>query len=1600
MLSRVFKAFLLLVALGGVAGADIGSIVTFPDGSNGDVQFNKNRRFGADAGQLTYSTTTKVFTSPIVRASTIVINGLTYYFPTSQTGNGFLKTNGSGGLTWATPTNTTTSTGVALGILDGNTTIVNTVSSITFNASQFIVSLIGNTTASVALDPSVVSILGPSIDLASEVAGSLPAPSIAAGNLGASVVASSIAVGSVLNNSIVSVAGSKVTGDISGNAAGITGTVNVDQVVGAVSVYPATSTIILNSGVRGSGFNATTSSLSVTGAGGLKVQYGLTTATATVTGSTISLNGVTYYLPADAGTSGQALTSSGGTTASTLTWTTISGSGSGMAAGATYYVQVRDSLQSGATFYVSSGTVNSLNISSGGYLKSLASGTTMFIDATLGGINSGGVVIRTGPATASGNPYVKLTESSLTLEQTVVGPPAYPSINLCNGTGCNSLTATPSYSSPVNGWYFDATPALTGWSALISQTTTTIKATDFNVTGNTRLGGALFLSSGVYISGSQGTNGQVLTSGGAGANPSWTSVSGSGDNLGSGVGSYGVSTSSGGFTGAAGVTVTYGITAGSATIGGLNVNTAFTNVGTSTASLQTQINSVGLATGTLRTSLNTVATDTTSLRTSLNTVATDTTTLYANTIHLTSTIQTGATAYISSMTITNELNMGDGIHDAQVQLLRNGILGQAIVSTTTAANTVGHMAVWSSTWTLGDGGVPGSGTGMSPNATYYVNVTQTLQSGATFYVSSGTVNALNIGSTLQVAGASGTSGQFLKSNGVGAVPTWATPAGTGDAVLAATQTWSGGNTLTGSTTFYGAVSLQNVSTLTLTNASLDVTYGATVGTATIKQNLTVGASVQSNLNLNNGSVLTFKSPNNTGLASIQSQNNSAGTLYISAADGIGINNSANLTFGGTLIYPDNVNRYGAFAVAGSSADASVTWSGFTSTNNVNQSTLWSLPRRDGTAGQIIATDGAGHLSFATDATGGGGADNLGSGVGSYGIATTTGGYTGAAGVTVTYGVVAGSFTGLGTGLTGLVGANITTIIPSGVLPSTVAYYSSTGTFTANDRFVNTVYFSSSIVVNGFTGADQTADTSNRSRIKTTGIISIESADLDANNSAGVFVNMASTNTGLNPFFSTRRSSGTIAVPRATESGMVMGRVGASGFDGVNWIAASNASVDLIAIDTFTATANGTAIAFKTTAVGATASTERLRISGSGAVTATSSVTIQGPLGLGVTYGVVAGSLTANDLSASLPVQTDTNKKLVSAAVDLSGTQATGALAAGRFPALTGDITTSAGNLATTIATTIANAHTFTGAITHNTSSTTFNAAVNVSTSILLNGSVGTSGQALLSQGPGAADVWGNPTAAPGGSSGNIQWNSGSVLSGLLGSSISGNTIIISTSGINSYLTVVSSFQVNGGSFTVNSGMMAINSVSTMTNTAMLNQNNEFMFQGKHGQTGQMVLSSGSVLAPMWGPTFQLLRSTSNFTITGQTLIKVPQLETTLLANSTYQIDCNVVFQTTAAVLGATVGMFTAAGSTPSLSVQIPQAADGTSAFFFGTLNSAGDSVISISVPVINTNYTAKIYGDIFVGTAGNLYVEAAAEGGGSNLLTMAGSSCLVIGAVP
>ena len=63
-----------------------------------------------------------------------------------------------------------------------------------------------------------------------------------------------------------------------------------------------------------------------------------------------------------------------------------------------------------------------------------------------------------------------------------------------------------------------------------------------------------------------------------------------------------------------------------------------------------------------------------------------------------------------------------------------------------------------------------------------------------------------------------------------------------------------------------------------------------------------------------------------------------------------------------------------------------------------------------------------------------------------------------------------------------------------------------------------------------------------------------------------------------------------------------------------------------------------------------------------------SETVLGAGGLGVTYGAILGSATINNLSNNLPVQTNGSNQLISAAINLSGSQVTGNLPAASIAA--------------------------------------------------------------------------------------------------------------------------------------------------------------------------------------------------------------------------------------------------------------------------------------------------------------------------------------------
>lgn len=120
---------------------------------------------------------------------------------------------------------------------------------------------------------------------------------------------------------------------------------------------------------------------------------------------------------------------------------------------------------------------------------------------------------------------------------------------------------------------------------------------------------------------------------------------------------------------------------------------------------------------------------------------------------------------------------------------------------------------------------------------------------------------------------------------------------------------------------------------------------------------------------------------------------------------------------------------------------------------------------------------------------------------------------------------------------------------------------------------------------------------------------------------------------------------------------------------------------------FAATIANSAITLAKMANVATATVFYRKTAGTGAPEVQTLATLKTDLGL---TGTNSGDVTLagqNYLSIAGQV-------ITANAVDLSGTNATGTLAAARFPALTGDITTSAGALATTLATVNSNVGTF------------------------------------------------------------------------------------------------------------------------------------------------------------------------------------------------------------------------------------------------------------------------------------------------------------------
>lgn len=270
---------------------------------------------------------------------------------TPSSGN-FLRGDG----TWSAASGSASTLAIATGTSSGFTgTISSPTAVVVFSSSQFTGALTSAATAFMSLNPSSVTLLGQSP----------PAESIAPGNLGNSVIASSVAVASVgvgqINASgtpsattFLSGAGTWATPSggssslaiATGTSSGFTGTISSPT---AVIVFNSSQFTGALTSASTAFMSLDTSSVTLQGQNVIKLTNTLQTgATFYVSSGTVNgqltVNGLTASQFVKTGANKQL-------SSSLITTADIPG-------GATSYIQLTNALQTGATFFVSSGTVN------------------------------------------------------------------------------------------------------------------------------------------------------------------------------------------------------------------------------------------------------------------------------------------------------------------------------------------------------------------------------------------------------------------------------------------------------------------------------------------------------------------------------------------------------------------------------------------------------------------------------------------------------------------------------------------------------------------------------------------------------------------------------------------------------------------------------------------------------------------------------------------------------------------------------------------------------------------------------------------------------------------------------------------------------------------------------------------------------------------------------------------------------------------------------------------------------------------------------------------------------------------------------------------
>ena len=107
--------------------------------------------------------------------------------------------------------------------------------------------------------------------------------------------------------------------------------------------------------------------------------------------------------------------------------------------------------------------------------------------------------------------------------------------------------------------------------------------------------------------------------------------------------------------------------------------------------------------------------------------------------------------------------------------------------------------------------------------------------------------------------------------------------------------------------------------------------------------------------------------------------------------------------------------------------------------------------------------------------------------------------------------------------------------------------------------------------------------------------------------------------GSNSLLAFRRASGTAASPTAVTSGSSLANIGARGYGATGYSSGNRASINMSAAETWTDTAQGTRIAFNTTAIGSATLSERMSIENTGDININSGNIVPGTAAKGINF---------------------------------------------------------------------------------------------------------------------------------------------------------------------------------------------------------------------------------------------------------------------------------------------------------------------------------------------------------------------------------------------